>query len=500
MRKLLLLGAALLLLASVAHRDASAIHEVAVPAHAPVKWVGVNYFWAASHTVNGHACDTDPDGVSTIFPRLQASGIEVVRFFAFQVYAPYDPVAQQHDFTAFDTLFNTADQYGLKLIPVMGNDGGECGASAPKDCAWYQSGYLLPDINYLRSYREWVEALVARYSGRPTVKVWELVNEPRGTTDCVHPFFVDMLALVRSLDGTTPRSIGGNGAGGWDFRVENANPDVTWTTIHNYDRWDNPPSCGQEGFLPCCSPDCPYMTMHERVGRNIARSREIGKPIYMGEEGIACSYGDPDARGALYKDKIDAFFHEGGYDEPNGGFGYLLWNYDDDDSPGICDGPDDYGFSTESAGIVDVFGKTRDPDGDGCAYAEESLAATGSRPGAEGDEWSNALYWDFFDVPAPALQASATGGSRNGAVTLADVTAILTFVGTSPDKPLPNTQSVTYNQDVNADGIPDGEAYDRRPSVQPNPPAAAQSPSHAVTLQDASVALVQVGLSCLGHD
>ena len=60
----------------------------------------------------------------------------------------------------------------------------------------------------------------------------------------------------------------------------------------------------------------------------------------------------------------------------------------------------------------------------------------------------------------------------------------------------PNANGVDYDNDFNANGIPDGREYDRTPSTNPNEKWRSGPPNGAVTLQDVSIALAQVGTNC----
>jgi hypothetical protein len=97
--------------------------------------------------------------------------------------------------------------------------------------------------------------------------------------------------------------------------------------------------------------------------------------------------------------------------------------------------------------------------------------------------------WDFADVPAPALPLA--GAVRNGAVTLSDVGAVLSWVGTVNNGG-PIGSGRDYDDDTNLNGIEDGSEYDRTPGGQISGP-----PSGAVSLSDVGVVLAQVGDSCL---
>lgn len=165
---------------------------------------------------------------------------------------------------------------------------------------------------------------------------------------------------------------------------------------------------------------------------------------------------------------------------------------------------------------IDRLGDTQcdspdfDPDDDGCANIEET-SGPAPRPGATG-AYNPAAWYDFYDVPVPAKpDAAGANGVRNGAVTMADVLAVLFYVGTFDGGGL-NPNGVDYDTikgvDLNGDSVNDilpplhaieeGQKYDRSPSSLPNPPWDAGPPSGAINMADVLAALAQVGLSCAG--
>ena len=93
------------------------------------------------------------------------------------------------------------------------------------------------------------------------------------------------------------------------------------------------------------------------------------------------------------------------------------------------------------------------------------------------------------------MSASNRSGTRSKAVTLADVVAILNYVGTRDGGP-PNASGVDYDTDLNGNGIKDGREYDRSPSTDASELWRSGAPSGAVTISDAIVALAQVGADC----
>src|SRR5439155_17004559 len=105
--------------------------------------------------------------------------------------------------------------------------------------------------------------------------------------------------------------------------------------------------------------------------------------------------------------------------------------------------------------------------------------------------------YDFFDVPVPALLPADGSGTKNKAISLGDVLAVVAFVGTSAAEPdRTNANGATYGSDVNNNGIQDGAEYDRTASVIPAQSWHSRAPNGSVTLQDALVALNQVGDNC----
>jgi hypothetical protein len=171
----------------------------------------------------------------------------------------------------------------------------------------------------------------------------------------------------------------------------------------------------------------------------------------------------------------------------------------DSDSDGLSDGDEVSVYGTEPL--------VADTDFDGCADGEEAPgpAAPAPKPGSTGP-FDPLAWYDFYDVPVPANPDLTSNGPRSQAVTMADVLAVLVYVGAyDGDGGVPNTSGVAYDSikgscDYDADTTPDKEGlcYDRSPSAEPNPPWNAGPPSGAVNMADVLAVLVQVGLSCTG--
>jgi hypothetical protein len=140
--------------------------------------------------------------------------------------------------------------------------------------------------------------------------------------------------------------------------------------------------------------------------------------------------------------------------------------------------------ATAGSGSVTVgdYG-TADSDGDGCADIEEA----GDDPMKGGNRNPNAWY-DFYDVPVPALIARP-GGTYSNSVGLTDVLAVNSYSGV-------RTGDAAYEADVNGNGVRDGLEYDRSPSPPPNPGYDAGPPSGAIGLSDVLAANSQSGNKC----
>jgi parallel beta-helix repeat protein len=131
-----------------------------------------------------------------------------------------------------------------------------------------------------------------------------------------------------------------------------------------------------------------------------------------------------------------------------------------------------------------------DTDGDGCSDGEE--VGLNHLLGGDRDPLSP---WDFFDVPTGALTVGSPGGTRNKVVNINDVIAIVFYIGTFNNGPA-NTNGVDYDTDLNSNLSKDGREYDRTPSMTVGKPWRSGPPNGAVSINDAIVALNQIGNNC----
>jgi hypothetical protein len=150
----------------------------------------------------------------------------------------------------------------------------------------------------------------------------------------------------------------------------------------------------------------------------------------------------------------------------------------------------------------------QDTDGDGCTDDKEAPA----RPNdlvppflpAETGAYDPQAWYDFYDVPVPANPDPIANGPKSQTVTMADVFAVLLYVGTGNDL-LPNPSGVDYdslkdgdwNGDTTLDDLDEvGRRYDRTPGTDPSPPYEVGPPNGAIAFNDVLAVLAQVGLDC----
>ena len=129
-------------------------------------------------------------------------------------------------------------------------------------------------------------------------------------------------------------------------------------------------------------------------------------------------------------------------------------------------------------------------DGDGCTDSQELGLSR-----VNGGDRDPLSPWDFYDVPVPALTAGDPSGTRNLVINLSDVAAIILYIGTTNGGGA-NINGVSYNTDLNGNGVFDGIEYDRMPSANIAKKWRSQAPNGAVSLQDAAVAISSVGDHC----
>ncbi|XP_030523690.1 mannan endo-1,4-beta-mannosidase 7 [Rhodamnia argentea] len=216
--------------------------------------------------------------VSAAFREASSHGLTVARTWAFSDggYRPlqYSPGSYNEQmFQGLDFVIAEARRYGIKLILSLVNDYENFGGKK-QYVNWARSRgqYLTSDDDFFRNavvkgfYKNHVKTILYRYNGftgvhykdDPTIMAWELMNEPRCTSDAsgrtIQAWIMEMASFVKSIDRnhllevglegfygqSTPQRKGLNPGFdiGTDFIANNRIPGIDFATIHSYpDQW-----------------------------------------------------------------------------------------------------------------------------------------------------------------------------------------------------------------------------------------------------------------------
>ena len=302
----------------------------------PFTFTGFNIYQAnsranCSYTMGtGSALDSALTGIG--------SGSEVFRAWFFQSLATTNGA---RDWTAFDHTLAVAKAHGVKVVVTLGNQWGSCESGGYKTDSWYTGGYKTT-VGSLEtvSYRAWVQEIVSRYKNDPTIAMWQLINEAEiktsqssscAPTADLYNFAADVSGLIKSIDPNHLVNLGTMGAGqcgsqGGDYQKLGSIPTIDVLEYHDY------------GHDTTAVP--------ANLASDIAVSKALGKPIFVGEAGIqVASGGSLSTRAAEFDSKCTAQFNAG-----VGGF--LVWSWNNSpSSPASWEvGPGD-----PSLGVIDSY-------------------------------------------------------------------------------------------------------------------------------------------------
>ncbi|XP_057976497.1 mannan endo-1,4-beta-mannosidase 7 [Malania oleifera] len=216
--------------------------------------------------------------VSSAFREATSHGLTVARTWAFSDggYRPlqYSPGSYNEQmFKGLDFVIAEARRYGIKLILSLANNYESFGGKKQYvNWARNQGQYLTSDDDFFRNpvvkgyYKNHVQTVLNRYNtitgihykDDPTIMAWELMNEPRCTSEpsgrTIQAWIMEMASHVKSIDkkhlleaglegfygGTTPQRESFNPAFniGTDFIANNRIPGIDFATLHSYpDQW-----------------------------------------------------------------------------------------------------------------------------------------------------------------------------------------------------------------------------------------------------------------------
>lgn len=287
----------------------------------PYRPTGLNaYHLATDHNINYGCGEANSQAnVDEFFASLAPKSI--TRFWAFQHQA-FNKNTGAIDFTTIDRVVQSAEKAGQKLILTIGNQGRDCDMPAQKDENWYAGGYrnVYNSGTYYGSstlnksaplsYWDWMKLMVPRYANSPAVAIWEPINEPYpstvrsdGSQYCsstapatLRTFFDTVGQQIRSLDpnhliGSGLIGSGQCGAGGADYETLHQSPGLDVASYHDYGHDDSPIPGDQWNGLQ----------------RRIDQMTRIGKPLIVGEVGIAAADGVTGCNtSAVRRDKLKA--------------------------------------------------------------------------------------------------------------------------------------------------------------------------------------------------
>ncbi|RDY09349.1 Mannan endo-1,4-beta-mannosidase 7 [Mucuna pruriens] len=216
--------------------------------------------------------------VSNAFREAASHGLTVARTWAFSDggYRPlqYSPgFYNEQMFTGLDFVISEARKYGIKVILSLVNNYENFGGKK-QYVNWARSHgqYLTSDDDFFRSpavkgyYMNHVKTVLNRYNrftgihykDEPTIMAWELMNEPRCTSDpsgrTIQAWITEMAWFVKSIDRNHLLEAGLEGFYGQstpqrkrmnpgfdigtDFIENNRIPAIDFATVHCYpDQW-----------------------------------------------------------------------------------------------------------------------------------------------------------------------------------------------------------------------------------------------------------------------
>src|SRR3984957_5550653 len=285
---------------------------VAVGASPARPFVGLNAYELATDYGVNNGCGSDIHTSTDAFFASLPTGT-VVRFWATQPFGTASAnTANPGSLTwgPLDNVFATAAKYGDKLIPVLGNQWGDCDGvnEAPGvqlGQAFYSGGYTSNTSEGPLPYWQWVKDIVSRYASSPAVYAWEPINEPQvcdvteaqATTDLTS-FFTAVGGEIHALAPGSKVESGFLGTGtcgleNGDYQTVGASPGLDILTYHDY--YAASAAVGGDQY--------------NGIAVRVAQAKALGKPIIAGEMGIqagtSCSV-SLTQRAADYAAKISA--------------------------------------------------------------------------------------------------------------------------------------------------------------------------------------------------
>ncbi|KAL2906641.1 Mannan endo-1 4-beta-mannosidase 7 [Bienertia sinuspersici] len=254
--------------------------------------------------------------VSNVFHEAASHGLSVARTWAFndggdRALQVSPGSYNEHVFQGLDFVVAEARKYGIKLILSFANNYENMGGKKQYvNWAKNEGQYLSSDDDFFTNpvvkgyYKNHVQTVLNRrntvngvtYKNDPTIMAWELMNEPRCTSDqsgkTIQAWITEMAAHVKSIDkqhlleaglegfygSSHPEKLHNNPNFniGTDFIANNQVPGIDFATVHAYpDQWlTNMNDQSELAFVNN------WLTSHIDDAQNILR-----KPLLLAEFG-----------------------------------------------------------------------------------------------------------------------------------------------------------------------------------------------------------------------
>uniref|UniRef100_A0A803NN49 mannan endo-1,4-beta-mannosidase n=1 Tax=Cannabis sativa TaxID=3483 RepID=A0A803NN49_CANSA len=285
--------------------------------------------------------------VTTAFQQAKTHGLSIARTWAFSDggYRPlqYSPGSyNQQMFQGLDFVVSEARKNGIKLVLSFVNNYEDFGGKKQYvEWARNQGQSITSDDDFFTNslvkqyYKNHIKTVLTRkntftgvaYKDDPTIMAWELINEPRCTSDksgkTIQAWITEMASYVKSIDGNhlleaglegfygpSKQQTNPNFQVGTDFIANNQIPGIDFATVHSYpDQWlSGSNSQAQMAFLKT------WLNDHISDAENV-----LHKPILFAEFGKSGS----NQRDELFNAVYDAI-----YSSASGGgaaVGGLFW-------------------------------------------------------------------------------------------------------------------------------------------------------------------------------
>ncbi|KAK1362350.1 Mannan endo-1,4-beta-mannosidase [Heracleum sosnowskyi] len=281
---------------------------------------GFNAYWLMSVASN----PSQRNKVSSTFQEAVSNGLTISRTWAFsdggnQPLQSSPGVYNEQMFQGLDFVIYEARRRGIKLILSLVNNHGDFGGKAQYvKWAREQGQNISSDDDFYTNsvvkefYRNHIKTVLSRrnsingveYMSDPTVMAWELINEPRCTSDSsgntMQAWITEMASYLKSIDkdhlleveyAPKDKQFNLNINHGTNFITNNQFPEIDFTTIHSYpDQW-LPAGANKDSQLSFTSN---WINTHIQDSQTV-----LGKPMLVAEFGWNKSRFDANTRDQL---------------------------------------------------------------------------------------------------------------------------------------------------------------------------------------------------------